>query len=295
MDEAVSPELERRLKCNCQVCATWKRIGVVIGIAHESVRFHWPARDALRTAFNELLDLSGSHHLGPSAPVAAGGVPGPNLPPFPVPIPTGGGPGARAAPKSKEDETPKSLPEKGEKRKRSRSRRRKKSAAKEEEESKEGQEQSSVRSSKNRESSQAPSSRRSPPLKEVKEELEEEPQRSASSPEEEREATSARPSKKSPLPSARVKSPPGSARSSGKEKKHRDREADLPPGVWKLTPREPDHPPPHRPPEPSDPPSWYRKSPSKHQRSKGIKARVRLEDIHAFGPDPERKKWRESW
>lgn len=296
----VPAALRGRLDCQCQLCALWRRLGGVISAGHESERFHFQAKNLLRGAFHDLLDVSGEHHFGPVSPVAAGAV-GPFGPPplrgllpgsedlvgvTPAKKEASEGGGKRDLPRSREKKS-------GKEKDRSKRRRKgpdsEKKKAKEEQQS-EAESKHPAESTASSKKSAKPSSWKEEDKHEDKrpvspaswgdlEEDEEEPR------EERRERSRQKDRERSPVRGER-----------GKEKKTRGEGAEPrePPGQWTLKPRPPSTPPPGRVPEPRHPPSWYyrdRERPS--SRSKGIKRDVRNADIHDHGYSDERKKLRE--
>eukprot|EP00438_Fugacium_kawagutii_P007753 Skav221253 [mRNA] locus=scaffold1045:682679:688780:+ [translate_table: standard] len=304
MNAAPDPyQLEGRLTCQCQVCATWRRLGAVISARHQSERFHLQAKEVLRTAFSDLLDVAGDHHPWPTAPVAAGSG-GPQTPPPLHSVlpetrePAGLAPGGERSPKAT---SAKDLPREGEKKEenKDRSRRRRRRASREKDHRKASKERSQASRSHQSELRTASSKSAPAPVK-VKEEPEEEsPPKSPVSPADKGDKASRTKEKKvkdSRTPSRkRSKEKEDSPPNRGKEKKKKDTVEDNepPPGTWTLRPRSPDHPPPRRPAEPAYPPRWSTQRSRPTSRSKGIKRDVRNADINEYGCDPERKRWRE--
>eukprot|EP00438_Fugacium_kawagutii_P008896 Skav215704 [mRNA] locus=scaffold2573:57842:63963:+ [translate_table: standard] len=274
-----APSLNPILECRCRICVTWRRIGTVLVIGHDSPGFHQGALDILREAFSEILDHQGGNFLGPSAPVAVGV----------------GGPRAEA--EKRQEEVPKTEEEKS--RTRSRRKRRGEPTSPERKRS-----EGSSRRTRAPAEDKTAAPALEPPSSKVKCEEEDDPHRGpVASPISERSVKKEK-SKKSKRKS-RSRSPvasPGEDPTSRGSRGERDRggvsdEGEKPPGTWVLKPRSPSHPPPHRrhPPEPDHPPSWWRDSSRERQkeRSKGIKKKERNQDIYEHGCSDTRKKERE--
>lgn len=252
------PRLGLVSTCPCQSCATWRRIGEILGQGHVRSDFHLGALRVLRLAFNELLDIGVPP--GGSLPVAAGGVPSAGAPPLPPEAPKG----ETGTPAAGGNRSPLPKPrEKEEEKDRSRRRRRKEKDKKEEKRTAKPSTSRSHHSKRSR--------------TQIKEESESEGAHRERSPEDKREKS----------PRSRSRSPTSDKRNVASP---RSPVREPPPGQWKLRPRSPPGPPPRRPSAPSRPPSsWTPSGPSK-----GLQRRVRNADIHQYGPSQERKRWREN-
>eukprot|EP00435_Cladocopium_sp_Y103_P039833 s1161_g10.t1 len=61
------------LSCVCQVCLTWRRLGVELSRGHSDSGYLTEALAKLRWAYNELIDYREANNIGLELPVAAGG------------------------------------------------------------------------------------------------------------------------------------------------------------------------------------------------------------------------------
>ena len=302
--------LDSRLACRCEVCLTWRRLGHLLGSCHDNEDLARIALTVLRFGANEIA-LS-ARHPGTEPPVAAG-----SLEPT---SPEARGEVKEEEPPKEERRRRKRKKERSSvARSPSRQGEKERSHAKSPEKSESSRRK---RSSRRRRRSRTRSIKRSPESpKEVKKEEKKSSPSKVSQAKKEGEAEQVRsssptssaalPSQKSKAPRSPTGSPP--RRSSGSARqfiKEEDQEGALgdsrPPGRWtltltespswgvaevaprpssaRLTPREPNCP----------PPGWVpHRGGAGPGRSKGVNRRERrAEDIRQHGPDPSRKQER---